>query len=202
MQFDDTVQQRQAVTLGMWTFLVTEVLLFGAVFTGYTIYRITYPHAFAAASEHLKIWLGTVNTAVLLGSSVTMAFAVRAAEARDPRALRRLLGATIVLGLAFLAIKGREYSLEFQEHLVPGAGFPVDEFADPAHAQLFFVFYYLMTGLHATHMLVGISVLTAFTARAGRFTAGNPDAVEMMGLYWHFVDLVWIFLYPLLYLIK
>ena len=204
IQFDDARQQRQAVTLGMWTFLLTEVLLFGAIFTGYTVYRVSYPHAFAEASRHLKIWLGTVNTGVLLASSVTMALAVRAAELRRRRALQALLAATILLGLCFLGIKGTEYSLEFRDHFVPGPQFRGAEFHDPRHAELFFVFYFIMTGLHATHMLVGVGLLSVFAILAGRgrfTTSGNPDAIDTAGLYWHFVDMVWIFLYPLLYLI-
>ena len=203
MQFDDARQQRQAVTLGMWTFLLTEVLLFGAIFTGYTVYRVTYPHAFAEGSRHLKIWLGTTNTAVLLASSVTMALAVRAAELRRKRLLQGLIAATMLLGLVFLGIKGTEYTLEIRERFFPGPDFAGSAFHDPPHAELFFVFYFIMTALHATHMLVGISLLGVFAILAGRgrFTRGNPDAIETAGLYWHFVDLVWIFLFPLLYLI-
>jgi cytochrome c oxidase subunit III len=207
MQFDDAAQQRHAVLLGMWTFLVTELLLFGAIFTGYTVYRISYPHAFAEGSRHLLESLGAANTAVLLTSSLTMALAVRAAEHRDRRGLQRWLLATIVLGLVFLGVKAVEYTTEFREHLFPGRGFDRADFADPAHAQLFFVFYFTMTGLHAVHMLAGLGVLGTFSLLAGRgrFTdeaRGNPDAIETVGLYWHFVDVVWIFLFPLLYLIK
>ena len=201
--FDSAEQQSHAITLGMWTFLITEVLLFGGVFTGYTVYRISYPHAFADASGHLLRWLGAGNTAVLLTSSLTMALAVRAAHARRTAPLVRWLAATIGLGLVFLMIKGVEYAIEFQEGLVPGPDFHAAAFVDPQHAQLFFVFYFAMTGLHAVHMTVGIGLLAVFAvlARGGRFTRGNPDAVEVAGLYWHFVDIVWIFLFPLLYLV-
>lgn len=202
MQFDDAAQQRHAVTLGIWTFLVTEVMLFGGILTGYTVYRVAYPHAFAEASAHLIRGLGTLNTAILLTSSFTMVLAVRAAEHRRARALRGWLLATVFLGLCFLGVKSIEYTTEIREHLLPGAHFHGEAFSDPGRSSLFFIFYWALTGLHATHMLVGIGVLTAFAARvgSGRFTR-NPDAIEVMGLYWHFVDIVWVFLFPLLYLI-
>jgi len=199
--FDDAQQQSHAVTLGMWTFLITEVMLFGGIFTGYTVYRLNYPYAFAQGSEHLKMWLGTANTAVLLGSSLTMALAVRAAAAGRDRLTARFLALTVVLGLGFLGIKGTEWALEFREHLFPGPGFHAGTFADPMHSEMFFVFYFVMTALHALHMTVGLCVLVTFAvlARRGRAT---HDAVEVAGLYWHFVDVVWIFLFPLLYLIR
>jgi cytochrome c oxidase subunit III len=202
-QFDDLPQQREAAGLGMWTFLITEVLFFGGLFTGYTVYRITYPRAFAAASNHLFMWIGAVNTAVLLISSLTMALAVHAAEHRRRRALVGFIVATIALGCLFLSFKGVEYTLDIREHLVPGSHFAASAFADPRHAQLFYVFYFFMTGLHAIHVTAGLGVLVvlAVLAARGRFTQGNPNAVEMVGLYWHFVDIVWIFLLPLLYLI-
>ena len=203
-QFDDAEQQREAAGLGMWTFIITEVLFFGGLFTGYTIYRLLYPVAFAEASNHLFRWIGAGNTAVLLTSSLTMALAAQAAERGARRRVAGFLLVTVLLGCIFLGLKGLEYTLDVREGLVPGAGFAAGEFADPAHSQLFYLFYWIMTGLHALHVTIGIGVLAvlAVMARRGRFGAGdNPNAVEMAGLYWHFVDVVWLFLLPLLYLI-
>lgn len=203
-QFDDAEQQREAATLGMWTFLVTEVLLFGGLFTGYTVYRLQYPRAFAEASRHLYMWIGTANTAVLLLSSFAMALAVRAAAERSRRATAALLGLTIALGATFLGLKGLEYGLDIREGLVPGAAFHAEGFSDPAHAQLFLVFYWAMTGLHAAHMTAGIGVLGVLLVLVlrGRLPATGSNTVEMAGLYWHFVDVVWLFLFPLLYLVR
>lgn len=201
-QFDDLAQQHEADTLGMWVFLLTEVMLFGGLFLGYTVYRLSYPEAFAAASHHLDVWLGSVNTAVLIGSSLTMALAVHSAQTDDRRGLTRFLLLTILLGLVFLGIKGTEYLHKFEENLVPGASFA---YPGPRaqHVQLFFSFYFAMTGLHAFHMIVGIGLLAVLVwrARHGRFSADYYAPVELIGLYWHFVDIVWIFLFPLLYLL-
>ena len=201
-QFDDAEQQHEASWLGMWVFLATEVMFFGGMFLGYTIYRSTYPAAFADASNHLDIWLGTINTAVLIGSSFTMALAVRSAQlgARKPLVLFLIL--TLVLGAVFLGIKFTEYYAKFEEHLVPGSTF---EYADPlAHAaEIFFSFYFAMTGMHALHMIIGLGLLTVLIVKAGRgrFSTLYHTPVELVGLYWHFVDIVWIFLFPLLYLV-
>jgi cytochrome c oxidase subunit 3 len=201
-QFDDLEQQSEAATLGMWAFLVTEVLFFGGLFLGYVVYRSSYPEAFASGSHHLDVALGAVNTAVLIGSSLTMALAVHAAQVGRQKELVLFLLGTILLGAVFLGIKGVEYAHKFAEHLVPGPSFV---FAGPhAHqAQLFFSFYFAMTGLHAAHMVIGIGVLAVLTVMAwgGRFSAAYYAPVEISGLYWHFVDIVWIFLFPLLYLI-
>ena len=201
-QFDDPEQQVEASTLGMWAFLATEILFFGGLFVGYVVYRLAYPQAFAAASNHLDIALGTVNTAVLIGSSLTMVLAVYSAQFAGRRAQIIFLLATLLLGTIFLGIKGLEYAHKFHEHLVPGAGFRFDD-ADPRHAAIFFSLYFALTGLHAFHMIIGAGLLLWLTVRAwrGHFSAGYYTPAEMVGLYWHFVDVVWIFLFPLLYLI-
>jgi cytochrome c oxidase subunit 3 len=201
-QFDDMAQQHEATSLGMWAFLLTEIMFFGGLFLGYTVYRWIYPEAFAEASHHLDVWLGGINTAVLIGSSLTMALAVFSAQTTDHKALIRFLLLTIGLGLVFLGIKGTEYLHKFEEQLVPGANF-VYTGPHARHAQLFFSFYFGMTGLHAFHMVVGIGLLGALAWQAwrGRFSSDDYAPVELIGLYWHFVDIVWIFLFPLLYLL-
>ena len=200
--FDDIEQQHEASWLGMWVVLATEVMFFGGMFLGYTFYRTAYPQAFAGASNHLDIWLGTVNTAVLICSSFTMALAVRAAQLGQRKPVMVFLILTIVLGAIFLGIKFTEYHAKFVEHLVPGSAFTYEgPFADAA--EIFFSFYFAMTGMHALHMIIGIGLLATLivkTAR-GRFSANYYTPVEVVGLYWHFVDIVWIFLFPLLYLV-
>jgi cytochrome c oxidase subunit 3 len=202
-QFDDAVQQHEAATLGMWIFLATEVLFFGGLFTGYTIYRSAYPAAFGEASRHLDIVLGAVNTGVLLLSSLSMAMAVQSAQLGKQRRLLGFLTSTAVLGAVFLAIKFTEYAHKFHEHLVPGLQFAFPG-TESQHAQLFFSFYFAMTGLHALHMMIGIvmiGVLMVMTL-AGWFTPEYHTPIETIGLYWHFVDIVWVFLFPLLYLVN
>jgi cytochrome c oxidase subunit 3 len=201
-QFDDPVQQHEASWLGMWVFLATEVMFFGGMFLGYMFYRNAYPQGFASASNRLDIWLGTINTAVLICSSFTMALAVRAGQIGQKRLVMIFLSLTIVLGTVFLGIKFTEYYEKFAEHLVPGYDFTF-EGALVSSAEIFFSFYFAMTGMHALHMIIGISLLTAIivkTAR-GRFSAAYYTPIELVGLYWHFVDIVWIFLFPLLYLV-
>jgi len=200
-QFDDIEQQRDAAALGMWIFLATEVMFFGGMFACYMIYRLAYAQAFAAASNHLDIWLGTVNTGVLICSSFTMALAVHSAQANRRKALLACLLLTIIFGLVFLAIKFGEYHTKFAEHLVPGDSFSFEAALAPA-AEIFFSFYFAMTGMHALHMIVGIGLLSglALEAYRGRFSSAYYTPVELIGLYWHFVDIVWIFLFPLLYL--
>jgi cytochrome c oxidase subunit 3 len=201
-QFDDIEQQRDAAKLGMWIFLATEVLFFGGLFLGYTVYRFTYGHIFVDASRKLDVVLGGTNTAVLLISSLLMALAVRAAKLDERRILVRLLLGTALLGFVFMSIKAVEYHQHFAEHFVPGTHFEWTG-ADPRNAELFFWLYFAMTGLHAIHVTVGIGVLLvlALLAWRGRFAAGNYNPVEIVGLYWHFVDIVWVFLFPLLYLV-
>lgn len=200
--FEDIEQQRETVTLGMWAFLVTEVMFFGGAFAAYAVYHEMYPGAFTEASNRLNVILGAVNTAVLICSSLTMAMAVRAAQLNQRRNLLVFLVLTIILGAAFLGIKGVEYSHKFDEHLFPGTSF-VFEGPHASQAQIFFSLYFALTGLHALHMIIGIGLMSALLYRSwkGRFSPEYYAPVEIAGLYWHFVDIVWIFLFPLLYLI-
>lgn len=201
-QFDDLDQQREASSLGMWVFLITEIMFFGGLFAGYTVYRHTYPQAFAEASHHLGVVLGAINTAVLICSSLTMALAVQYAQLGKRKALVTFLVLTIALGSVFLGIKVVEYSHKFHEHLVPGATF-MFEGPHAAQAEIFFSFYFAMTGMHALHMIIGIAIISVlvFLSWRGRFSPEYYFPIELTGLYWHFVDIVWIYLFPLLYLI-
>jgi len=204
IHFDDASQCYDAVSLGMWIFLATEVMFFGGLFTAYIVYRMRNPAAFAEAGHHLYMWLGAINTAVLLTSSWTMALAVHAAKHADRRAAARKLFLTAGLGGLFLLIKAVEYYLDAREHLVPGDAFRIGWTQPAASVQLFFILYFVMTGLHAVHMLVGVGVMLTLAARATfsrRPVRSLANAVDMAGLYWHFVDIVWIFLFPLLYLV-
>jgi cytochrome c oxidase subunit III len=200
-QFDDPAQQHAASSLGMWAFLLTEIMFFGGLFVGYTVYRTAYPAGFIAGSQHLDVLLGTLNTAVLISSSLTMALSVHAAQMGHRQLLTRFLLLTMLLGLVFLGIKGYEYWHKYHESLVPGIRFTYDG-PYPSQVQLFLVFYFLMTGLHALHMVIGLGLLTTLAVLAWRgvFSPAYSTPVEIIGLYWHFVDIVWIFLYPLLYL--
>jgi cytochrome c oxidase subunit 3 len=201
--FDNLDQQFEASALGMWLFLVTEILFFGGLFAAYMVYRLMYPRAFAEASHELDIVLGGINTAVLIGSSLTMAMAVWSAQLGKRGGQLLFLALTIGLGLVFLGIKAVEYSHKFEHHLVPGPNFRFEAAHDPIHSQLFFSLYFVMTGLHALHMVIGIAIMAVLFVMAwqGRFTKAYHTPVEVSGLYWHFVDIVWIFLFPLLYLI-
>ncbi|HTO76731.1 MAG TPA: cytochrome c oxidase subunit 3 family protein, partial [Thermoanaerobaculia bacterium] len=200
--FTDLEHQQEASTLGMWIFLVTEVLFFGGMFTAYVVYRSTYRAAFEGASNLLDIRLGTVNTAVLLLSSLTMALAVRSAAQGKKKLIVFFLSSTILLGTVFLGIKVIEYSQKFAHHEVPGPHFVVPEEL-PRQAEMFFSLYFCMTGLHALHMIIGVGLLSWLIARArrGDFSVRYSTPVDLVGLYWHFVDIVWIFLFPLLYLL-
>ena len=200
--FDTMEQQREASSFGMWVFLVTEILFFGGLFTAYTVYRHLYPRAFAEASRHLDITLGTFNTAVLIVSSLTMALAVWSAAVGKRKAIVVFLLLTMVLGGVFLGVKAVEYSHKFHDHLVPGPSFHFPG-PDAPQAEIFFSLYFTMTGLHAAHMIIGIGILTVLVlqARKGRYTPEYHTPIEVSGLYWHFVDIVWIFLFPLLYLL-
>jgi cytochrome c oxidase subunit III len=200
--FDTLEQQREAAGLGMWVFLITEVMFFGGLFTAYTVYRGLFPHFFAAGSHELDIRLGGTNTAVLLSSSFTMAMAVRGAQLGHRRELVFFLLLTMAFGLGFLGIKSIEYAEKFAHHLFPGPGFAFHG-PEANHVQLFFSLYFAMTGLHALHMVIGIGIAVWLLPRAWRGQYG-PDyhhPVENFGLYWHFVDIVWIFLFPMLYLL-
>ncbi len=227
-QFDDLNQQTEAGTLGMWTFLATEVLFFGGMICGYTIYRHLYFPAWHQGSlvvDNLRwfgISSGAWNTAVLLTSSLTVVLAVRAAKLGHNRMLTRMLGLTLLLGVAFLLIKAAEYTHEYREGVMPcdgvfhpdaeissnlrraAADFDANEIILRREFQLFWVFYFFMTGVHALHMVIGIGLFTFLLIKAGRgqYTPQKHAQVEIMGLYWHFVDLVWIFLFPLLYLVR
>ena len=200
--FEDLGQQSEAATLGMWVLLVTEILFFGGLFLTYMVYRSWYPAAFAAASHEMVVWAGTLNTVVLITSSLTMALAVRAAQLGDRRSLIWFLLATMALGCVFLGVKAYEYRTEFLEHHVPGPGF---ELEGPylRQAQIFFSLYFVMTGLHALHMIIGLGIMVVMLwwSIRGTITREYASPIEISGLYWHFVDIVWIFLFPLLYLI-
>lgn len=204
MHFDNIEQQRESMTLGMWTFLATEVMFFGGLFLSLTVYRTLYTEAFHEASHHLKWYLGAINTAVLLTSSLSVALAVHASIEDKRDELIRYVALTAILGAVFLVIKGYEYYGEYQDGLIPVLKWNPHELRDPTHVQMFMVLYFCMTGLHATHMIIGLGLFLwlLHRARRGDFDRGQNTAVEVVGLYWHFVDVVWIFLFPLLYLIR
>jgi cytochrome c oxidase subunit 3 len=239
--FESMPQQKEAAVLGMWTFLLTEILFFGGLFMAYMLYRIWYHDAFVAASTSIALFWGALNTVVLIGSSLTMALAVRSAQTNQRMATVRWLILTMILGAVFLGVKVIEYADKFEHHHVPGPNFvweshdataaeagaatggagaqgevagrlsPAESGA--AHAgsnpafqfqtQIFFSLYFTMTGLHALHMIIGIGLMSVITWMAwkGRFDEHYYTPVEMSGLYWHFVDIVWIYLFPLLYLV-
>jgi cytochrome c oxidase subunit III len=198
-QYAEPAQQREAVTLGMWAFLATEVLFFGALVAAYFNYRIWCGAEFIAAARMTKVAFGTVNTGVLLTSSACMAMAVNTYEEGSRRAPVLWLSATALLGLAFIGIKSVEYWLEYQEHLVPALNFDLQRHGGVA--EIFFIFYFCATGLHAVHLLIGISLVTwlAWWIGTGRIDPAS-STTRLIGLYWHFVDIVWIFLFPLIYL--
>lgn len=209
-QFDDMAQQRESFTLGMWLFLATEVMMFGGLFFAYSFYRWQFEAAFGEGSRHLHHGLGTFNTFVLLFSSWTMALAVHAAATKNRGRLVMFLGITWVLGAAFLGIKAIEWGTDWKEGLIPGLNWtyyqhhPLPPGVTEWQVMMYFVVYFCMTGLHAIHMIVGLGVVGyfMFLAAKGLFTTNHNDQpVEIMGLYWHLVDIVWVFLFPLLYLI-
>lgn len=209
--FASAEQQRDAASLGMWIFLGTEIMFFGGMFCAYLIYRYWYFNEFAAGSRSLDIYLGTINTAVLICSSLTVALGVRAAQMGKQKLLIILLVLTIIFGLAFLGIKGVEWYQKYEEHHIPGNTFNADDLVreypqihiDQSHEQIYFSLYFAMTGLHALHMIIGVGIFgfLLFDACKGRFTPQYHTPVEIGGLYWHFVDIIWIYLFPLLYLI-
>ena len=222
--FENMEQQREAGALGMWVFLVTELMFFGGMFLAYTLYRTKFPAAFASASNHLDLTLGAVNTVVLILSSFTMALAVYCSQVGKRRNQIVCLVATIVLGLTFLGVKAVEYYDKYEDHLIPGQlipgrpfkpevqepGTPYDKHklhllpgATVKNVEMFFWIYFAMTGMHALHMIIGIGVLSVilFFSWRGRYGPEYHNPVEVSGLYWHFVDIVWIFLFPLLYLL-
>jgi cytochrome c oxidase subunit 3 len=201
--FDTLEQQKDASTFGMWVFLVTEVLFFGGMFMAYILYRTWYPDAWMAASHHLDVVLGAANTAVLILSSLTMALAVNQGQLGRRNGQVIFLIATMVLGAVFLGVKVVEYSDKFAHQLVPGPNFRFEDASVARQAQIFFSLYFAMTGMHALHMIIGEGIMLYLLVRAwkGHFTARYYTPVEIGGLYWHFVDIVWIFLFPLLYLV-
>jgi cytochrome c oxidase subunit 3 len=209
-QFENLEQQQDADTLGIWVFLVTEIMFFGGLFAAYAIYRWLYFAAFEGGSHILDVRLGALNTGVLICSSLTMALSVRSAQTGNRRALVLFLVLTMILGAVFLGVKAYEYDQKFVEHVVPGLDWAPegDVLAKVApgglgHAELYFIFYFAMTGLHAIHMIIGMGLLLflVLRGRKGTYTPHYFAPVEVVGLYWHFVDIVWIFLFPLLYLI-
>jgi cytochrome c oxidase subunit 3 len=201
--FVDREQQREAARIGMWVFLATEVMFFGSLFVVYFYDHRLYPAAFASAGGRTELWLGAGNTAVLLLSSLTMALAVHAAKDGRGRALSFRLVLTMILGSVFLALKGVEYARHIHDHLLPGATFAYAPAALERSAELFFYLYFTMTGLHALHMLIGLAWLSVLAARARRDGGGDHfTSVEVAGLYWHFIDVVWIFLFPMFYLVR
>ena len=223
--FESVDQQFDATNFAMWLFLLTEIMFFGGLFTAYLIMRNWYYPAFVEASHQLNIGWGTANTGVLIVSSFTMAMGVWSAEMRKKGLLILFLSLTFILGLAFLGIKSIEYSEKWEKHHVPGLNWSDASFLNPASdpevhklypqdkplapdmaskTEMYFFLYFAMTGMHALHMIIGISILgfMLVRARAGAYTTGHVTYVENFGLYWHFVDIVWIFLFPLLYLIS
>jgi cytochrome c oxidase subunit III len=202
-QFDDAEQQRTASNLGIWIFLATEILFFGVLFAAYAITRVRYPEAFAAASRLTNLPLAGTNTAVLVTSSLTMALAVHAARLGERRALVVWLGLTVALGSAFLAIKAVEYRFDFLEHLVPVLDFRYTG-PQPDQVELFFYLYFFITGVHALHVLIGIGCIATIAVMASRavFSPAYFTPVDVTGLYWHLVDVIWLFVFPILYLVS
>lgn len=221
--FETEEQQREAATFGMWLFLLTEIMFFGGLFFAYLLYRNWYHDAFVVASNQLSIPLGATNTAVLIGSGFFMALGVWAAEVRKKGLLVLFLILTTLLGCVFLGVKYVEYKEKWEKHHIPGNHFDISEFVNPPinpktgrpseqplapdmaqKTQVFFSLYFAMTGMHALHMIIGIGLLVWLLLRsqAGDFSSGYVAPIENFGLYWHFVDIVWLFLFPLLYLIN
>ena len=204
--FEDLGQQHEASTLGMWFFVAQEILFFGGIFCCYAIYRAMYPEAWRAGAHHQNWMIGAINTIVLIGSSLTMALAVWAAQGGRRKMTTLMLVLTLLLGGVFVGVKGFEYSQHIHEGLFPGSHFTYVDHANPGltrGVELFMTFYFAMTGLHALHMVIGAGLLLYFIRRTWRGDFGPEyySPIEIMGLYWHFVDIVWIFLFPLLYLV-
>ncbi len=221
--FETEEQQREAGSFGMWLFLLTEIMFFGGMFFAYLLYRNWYYEAFVVSSNQLSIPLGTANTAILITSGFFMALGVWAAEVRKRTILVVCLVLTTLFGIAFLGIKSVEYKEKWDLHHIPGASFDISQFVNPpidaktGHAtqpplspdmaqktQIFFFLYFAMTGMHAVHMIIGIGVLFWLMWRAwnNEFSTGYVAPIENFGLYWHFVDIVWLFLFPFFYLIN
>jgi cytochrome c oxidase subunit III len=207
--FADMEQQRETSTFGMWMFLLTEIMFFGGLFCAYLVYRASYYQAFVEGSQKMNIMLGATNTAVLICSSLTMAMGVRCAQLGKRKAMAGFLVLTMIFGFGFLGIKAIEYHEHWENHEFPGPNFhfqTIDKHppADPLHTEIYFSLYWAMTGLHALHMVIGIGLVLwiMLAGLAGAYSPSYYSPVENVGLYWHFVDLVWIYLFPLLYLIS
>jgi cytochrome c oxidase subunit III len=200
-QFRTPGQQRETASVGMWIFLANEVMMFGGLFTAYAVYRASHPQAFDIGSADMNILLGSINTALLLTSSLMLTFAEHSAQTGSRRLLALFLVLTMIIGLVFLGIKFIEYYEHYQEHKAPGVWFN-DSSPYASSIQMFFVFYYVMTGLHAIHMIIGLGILAGLLFRTfiGTMTAEYHTPIMFGGLYWHFVDIVWIFLYAIFYL--
>jgi cytochrome c oxidase subunit 3 len=201
-QFEDLNQQTEAYSVGTWIFLVTELMFFGGLFAAYVIYRGKYHEGFIEAHHHLNVPLGGLNTAVLLTSSFSMALAVRSSMLGKWKSQIAYLYVTLICALGFLVIKAIEYTDKYHHHLIPGPNFNTEAFKDKG-GELFMSLYFAMTGLHGIQVLVGVIVISVLIVRTwiNRNRTMDYMPIEMSGLYWHFVDLIWIFLYPLLYLI-
>jgi cytochrome c oxidase subunit 3 len=211
-QFENLEQQHFAATSAMWVFLATEVMFFGAIFLALAVYRYQYPQEFERASERLNWITGGTNTIVLLLSSFTIVMAVHSAQLGESKKIARFLAATAALGFLFLVFKGIEYYLDYRENLIPGWKFDPQEWIGDGklqnaeqvgHIKLFLIFYWVMTLIHGLHVLIGIIAVLVIMALAsrGHFSAVYYTPVEALALYWHFVDIVWIFLLPMLYLL-
>lgn len=201
-QFDDLEQQRETANLGMWVFLGTELMFFGGVFLAFTIYRLTYPHAFSEAARHLDLLTGSINTFILLTSSFLFSIAISTFEARRRALTFFVLGLTVLLGIAFLGIKGFEYQEDFHHGFFPGPSFAFDG-PHRDNVQLFFVLYFIATGLHALHLTIGVALTMVLMALVvvNWFRPRRELAIGVFGLYWHFVDFIWIFIFSFFYLI-
>jgi cytochrome c oxidase subunit 3 len=199
---EKAAQDLETQSLGMWIFLASEVLFFGVLFTAYIVYRLNYPQAFAEASRHLNWVIGAANTGILLTSSFFVALAVNAIQRDARRSMLLFLLIVLALGAAFLGLKFLEYSQEFEQNLFPGGNFQFPG-ADAANAKLFFSLYFTMTGIHAVHMLIAMAAVAGlvFLGWRNKFSSEHYVPVELVGLFWHFVDIVWIFIFPMLYLI-
>lgn len=200
--FVDSEQQFDSAKLGMWVFLVTEILFFGGLFVAYIVYRAWHPELFTMAATQLDTMMGGINTLVLIGSSLTMALAIRAAQTDNPSASIKYLASTVALAFVFMIIKYFEYTHKFELGIFPGENYTFTGIDHP-NANIFFSIYYMMTGLHGIHVIIGIGIITwlIFKTKKGAYSSSYYTPVEITGLYWHLVDIIWIFLFPLLYLI-
>jgi cytochrome c oxidase subunit 3 len=200
--FVDSEQQFDSAKLGMWVFLVTEILFFGGLFVAYIVYRAWNPELFTMAATQLDTLMGGINTLVLIGSSLTMALAIRAAQTDNPNLSIKYLASTVALAFVFMVIKYFEYTHKFHLGIFPGEYYTFTGIDHPK-AHIFFSIYYMMTGLHGIHVIIGIGIITwlIIKTKKGAFNSSYYTPVEITGLYWHLVDIVWIFLFPLLYLI-